>query len=100
MLDQFQSPDYYTSHIIPEQQDWISSTLSGRPANTQAFAFTHKNILGGNHKDNMFGSQIPKFDTSGNPVTTSPLFESTDPGDGYDFVPSGTAAQMAAQLAS
>ena len=54
LLDQFQSPDYYTSHN-PEQMDWINGTLSVRPANTHAFVFTHKNMLGGNHKDNMFG---------------------------------------------
>ena len=54
LLDQFASPDYYTSYI-PEQQPWIDATLSSRPANTHAFAFTHKNILGGNHKDNIFG---------------------------------------------
>jgi len=70
ILDQFKSPDYYTSHIIPEQQDWISSTLSNRPANTHAFAFTHKNILGGNHKDNMFGGNA-----------------AGDPGDGYALDP-------------
>ncbi len=77
MLDQFQSPDYYTSHIIPEQQAWISSTLSGRPANTHAFAFTHKNILGGNHKDNMFGGQAT--DSTGKNI---------DPGDGFGLDPS------------
>jgi calcineurin-like phosphoesterase family protein len=66
LLDQFKSPDYYTSYI-PAQQSWIDSTLSGRPANTHAFLFTHKNILGGNHKDNMFGGTA-----NGN-----------DPGDGY-----------------
>ena len=66
LLDQFKSPDYYTSYI-PDQQPWIDSTLSSRPANTQAFAFTHKNILGGNHKDNMFGGQL----TSRTPVTAT-----------------------------
>jgi hypothetical protein len=66
LLDQFQSPDYYTSYI-PAQQDWIDETLSSRPANTHAFAFTHKNLLGGNHKDNMFGGPA----------------NSSDPGDGY-----------------
>ncbi len=71
LLDQFKSPDYYTSYI-PDQQAWIESTLSSRPANTHAFAFTHKNILGGNHKDNMFGGPA-----SGN-----------DPGDGYGIDPS------------
>ncbi len=65
LLDQFQSPDYYSSHI-PEQQPWIDSTLAGRPVHTHAFVITHKNILGGNHKDNMFGSDLID-----------------DPGDGY-----------------
>ena len=66
LLDQFRSPDYYTSYI-PDQQSWIDETLSSRPANTHAFVFTHKNILGGNHKDNMFGGQVTD----------------ADPGDGY-----------------
>ena len=66
LLDQFASPDYYTSHIS-EQMDWINGTLSGRTANTHAFVFTHKNMLGGNHKDNMFGAQV----------------NSSDPGDCY-----------------
>ncbi len=77
ILDQFKSPDYYTSHIIPGQQDWISKTLSRRPADTHAFAFTHKNILGGNHKDNMFG---------GNFTSTNPG-DPKDPGDGYGIDP-------------
>jgi hypothetical protein len=70
LLDQFKSPDYYTSYI-PDQQPWIDETLSSRPANTHAFVFTHKNILGGNHKDNMFGGP----------------FDSSDPGDGYGIDP-------------
>jgi Calcineurin-like phosphoesterase len=70
LLDQFASPDYYTSHI-PEQQPWIDATLSDRPANTHAFVFTHKNILGGNHKDNIFGGQA----------------NGDDPGDGYGIDP-------------
>jgi len=70
ILDQFKSTDYYTSHIIPEQQDWIGITLSSRASHTHAFAFTHKNILGGNHKDNMFGGNA-----------------SGDPGDGYALDP-------------
>ena len=73
LLDQFQSPDYYTSHIIPEQQDWIKKTLSGRPANTHAFAFTHKNILGGNHKDNMFGKNYTNDPSDGYGVNVSEL---------------------------
>jgi hypothetical protein len=61
LLDQFQSPDYWTSHI-PEQQAWIDTTLAARPAQTHAFVFTHKNILGGFHKDNMFGREVGDYD--------------------------------------
>jgi hypothetical protein len=77
LLDQFNSYDgpdsehqgqwaYYDSHIL-DQQKWIKKTLRRRPRNTHAFAFTHKNLLGGNHKDNMFGG---------------PFSEEDDPGDG------------------
>jgi hypothetical protein len=82
LLDQFKSPDYYTSHI-PDQQAWINSTLSGRPANTHAFAFTHKNILGGNHKDNMFGKNY-----------------ANDPGDGYGVNVSALSLSDQAGLAA
>jgi len=80
LLDQFHSPDYYASHIA-EQMDWIGSTLAGRPANTHAFVFTHKNMLGGNHKDNMFGAQVT----------------SADPGDcnGLDYAALSSANQTA-----
>jgi hypothetical protein len=70
LLDQFDvNGDYYNS-TIPQQQQWISNTLSSRPAGTQAFVFTHKNLLGGNHKDNLFGGPITK----------------TDPGDGVGVI--------------
>lgn len=69
LLDQFASPDYYTSHIS-EQMEWVNGTLASRPANTHAFVFTHKNMLGGNHKDNMFGDQV----------------NGSDPGDGYGLI--------------
>jgi hypothetical protein len=72
LLDQFKSPNYYYSDI-PDQQSWISQTLSSRPPNTHAFALTHKNILGGNHKDNMFGGPA-----------------ANDPGDGYGIADPST----------
>jgi hypothetical protein len=59
------------SSTIAQQQPWISSVLSHRPAGTQAFVFTHKNLLGGNHKDNLFGPQVT----------------SADPGDGDGLNP-------------
>ncbi len=99
LLDQFDGSGSYYNSTIPLQQPWISDTLSNRPANTHAFVFIHKNILGGNHKDNMFGSQLPKFDADGHPMVDTkgnPMFES-DPGDCSGFVPYGSDAQKAAQ---
>jgi hypothetical protein len=70
LLDQFDVTGNYYNSTVPQQQDWISATLSSRPANTHAFVFAHKNLLGGNHKDNLFGG----------PVVTS------DPGDGWGVI--------------
>jgi hypothetical protein len=101
LLDQFDGSGSYYNSTIPLQQPWINDTLSSRPANTHAFVFAHKNILGGNHKDNMFGSQLPKYDIDGKPMFDSqrnPMFEN-DPGDCWGFVPYGSDAQKAAQQA-
>jgi hypothetical protein len=76
LLDQFRSPYYYSSHI-PDQQPWIDATLAGRPANSHAFVFGHKNLLGGNHKDNLFGGAA-----------------ANDPGDGYGIADPNTAIQL------
>jgi len=38
------------------ERTWLDSALSSRPADTHAFVFTHKNLLGQSHKDNLFGS--------------------------------------------
>jgi hypothetical protein len=58
LLDQFNVDGEYHPSTISDQMDWIDSTLSSRPSNTHAFVFVHKNILGQNHKDNMFGGDI------------------------------------------
>ena len=92
LLDQFDVNGNYTNSTIPQQQAWIDNTLSSRPANTQAFVFAHKNILGGNHKDNLFG---------GNIVPTDPA-AGKDPGDGNGmdttkFTPAELAALNAKQ---
>lgn len=65
LLDQFRSPDATTSYLS-QQQGWIQSRLSGRPPYTHAFVCSHKDLLGGDHKDNLFGGPI----------------DATDPGDG------------------
>ena len=56
------------------QQSWISGLVGGTNGVTrplQAFVFSHKNLLGGNHKDSLFGGSI------------SVVSGSADPGDGY-----------------
>ena len=53
---------------------WIDKTLAQRPAKSHAFVFAHKNILGRNHKDSMFGGTITGADPGdGNGVDISSL---------------------------
>ncbi|HVN54733.1 MAG TPA: metallophosphoesterase [Anaerolineaceae bacterium] len=74
LLDQFDVNGSYLNSTIPQQQGWINDTLHGRPEDTHAFVFTHKNILGGNHKDNLFGGQVVATDPGdGNGVDTNTL---------------------------
>ncbi len=75
LLDSFPGTTNSTS-TIPSQLNWVADRVqvggtSNRPL--QAFVFSHKNILGGNHKDTLFGGSL-----------------TNDPGDGSVF--SGTAS--------
>jgi hypothetical protein len=63
LLDQFTPTDGKASdgstyslgdNAIASQQPWISSTMSGKPANMHAFVFSHKQLIGGNHTDTLF----------------------------------------------
>ncbi len=73
LLDQFVNGDFSNSSI-PQQQGWIDATLSSRPANSHAFVFTHKNLLGAAHKDNLFGAAITPADPGdGSGVDTAKL---------------------------
>ena len=58
LLDQFTRTDGTgsTNTNIIDQQDWINGTLAGRPANGHAFVFSHKNLIGENHTDVLFGA--------------------------------------------
>ncbi len=59
MLDQFTRKDnsgLNANNNIVDQQDWINATLSGRNDGTHAFVFSHKNLIGQNHADMLFGS--------------------------------------------
>lgn len=72
LLDQFDASGNSNDSTIAQQQPWITSVLSSRPANTQAFVFSHKMLLGGEHKDNLFGANIVPANTAAG----------QDPGDG------------------
>jgi hypothetical protein len=58
MLDQFIRTDGTgsTNNNIIDQQTWVGTALSGKPANGHAFVFGHKNLIGQNHTDVLFGA--------------------------------------------
>jgi hypothetical protein len=61
LLDQFTRTDGTnyngsSNNNIIDQQGWIDAQLSTRPEKTHAFVFSHKNLIGQNHKDVLFGS--------------------------------------------
>jgi hypothetical protein len=53
LLDGFGIPGI-ACNLIENQQPWISSTLSTRPADTHAFVFSHKGLITENHTDILF----------------------------------------------
>jgi 3',5'-cyclic AMP phosphodiesterase CpdA len=82
LIDQFENanPGGNTSSA-PLQQSWITQQLADTNRPRHAFVFDHKNLLGGNHKDNIMGAAI----------------NSSDPGDGagVNFSSLSTANQTA-----
>jgi hypothetical protein len=63
LLDQFTPIDGKASdgttysqgdNAIASQQNWISGSLSAKPAGGHAFLFSHKQLFGGNHTDTLF----------------------------------------------
>lgn len=59
LLDQFTRLDGTGSDVnnaIVDQGPWVDATLSSRAAGTHAFVFTHKNLIGQNHVDCLFGA--------------------------------------------
>jgi len=68
LLDQFMDSSLGgNTSSAAAQLPWISQRLSDSARPTHAFVFSHKQLLGGNHKDNLFGANVV----------------SSDPGDGY-----------------
>jgi hypothetical protein len=59
MLDQFTRKDNTgtnASNNILDQLEWVNTTLSSRAQNTHAFVLAHKNLIGQNHTDMLFGA--------------------------------------------
>lgn len=55
---------------VLDQVDWISQTLATKPANTHAFLFAHKPLIGQNHVDNLLGAN-----PSSNPTERNKLIK-------------------------
>ncbi|MDM4765084.1 metallophosphoesterase [Pelomonas sp. SE-A7] len=49
-----------------DQVDWIVQQLQNRPANTHAFLFAHKPLIGQNHVDNLLGANPSSSPTERN----------------------------------
>ncbi len=60
LLDQFTRTDgsgsSSTDTNMLDQLTWIDSALTGKPAHGHAFVFGHKNLIGENHPDVLFGA--------------------------------------------
>ncbi|MGD0234577.1 MAG: metallophosphoesterase [Syntrophorhabdales bacterium] len=60
LLDQFTRTDgsgsSSTDTNMLDQLTWIDSALAGKPAHGHAFVFGHKNLIGENHTDVLFGA--------------------------------------------
>lgn len=65
LIDQFIRPDgsnydgttSYNNNAV-DQVAWVDSMLASRPSDRHAFVFSHKNLIGQNHKDVLFGSSL------------------------------------------
>jgi len=84
LLDQFDATGNYYNSTVPNQQAWIDGRLNDSSRPPHAFVFSHKNLLGGNHKDNLFGGPA----------------NANDPGDGSGVDTATLSADAAAALAA
>ena len=61
MIDQFTRLDgtgTSQSDNAVDQVTWVDNMVSSRPDDYHAFVLAHKNLIGGNHKDNLFGGDL------------------------------------------
>lgn len=60
LIDQFTRLDGSgsTNNNAVDQVEWVESALSSNPSDRHAFVFSHKNLIGQNHKDVLFGGNL------------------------------------------
>jgi hypothetical protein len=71
LLDQFDRTGNTHHSSIAQQQSWISQRLKDPERPQHAFVFSHKNLLGGRHKDNLFGGAVTPSDAGDGAAETS-----------------------------
>lgn len=79
MLDQFTRPDGASGTIL-DQLDWIEERIQSRDAGMHCIVAGHKNLIGGNHVDCLFGAN-----PASNPEAVSRFLRMCDEG-GVAFV--------------
>ncbi len=71
LLDQFDRTGNTSDSSVAQQQPWISERLKDPKRPQHAFVFSHKNLLGGAHKDNLFGGAVTGSDPGDGAAGTS-----------------------------
>ena len=73
LLDQFTRKDGSgsTNNNILDQLSWVDQTLANRSSDTHAFVMAHKNLIGQNHADCLFGSNATSNTTGRNSFIAS-----------------------------
>lgn len=68
MIDQFTRQDGTgsTNNNVLDQVDWVDRVLADRPADSHAFVMAHKNLIGQNHADCLFGANATSNPTERN----------------------------------
>ncbi len=79
LIDQFTRPDGsnvesdeggYNANAT-DQVAWVDSVLASNRMDRHAFVFAHKNLIGQNHKDNLFGKTLTSNTTARDDFITS-----------------------------
>ena len=71
LLDQFDRTGNTHHSSVAQQQPWIAQRLKDPQRPQHAFVFSHKNLLGGAHKDNLFGGEVTESDAGDGAAETA-----------------------------